>query len=715
LVHFLRAAELPSALLGPTALFALTTMGAWLIGCFTWVALLRASSQRYAAFAPLEVAAVGGVLASIFAGHREGYINRPFFLVDPLWTRGWDPTPVFLGLGALVALVLVLLVATQNTRRRSVLDVAILSVLVLMAFLVVPVAQIKDWHKEWGGGQGQKEREKGQNSGGQGQNGQSGGQQGGQPQQGSQGGGQQGGQQQQGQSQSGQQGGQTQQGQSQGGQQNPQKQSYGEQEQPDFQNRTRNPGKEPLAVVIFRDEYDSPVGYYYFRQAAFSQYNGQKLIRPTVGQLDRDVPDNFPTEKARLPVPEFQDFRFAAETTEVKEGALDPTAFKRLDTTVALLTSHSRPFGLVNPLEFAPHNNPDPQRFERAYSVTSMVLVKEFQEVFAYQPGSPSWDDATWEHYLAGPKDPRYQQLAEEILLTLPEKYRDIPMARVLAVKLWMEKNCVYSLTTSHEAAADPVADFLFGDRTGYCVYLGHAACFLYRTMGIPSRVAAGYAVDQNRRGRGSSLMIVQGDGHEWPEVYLDGLGWTPMDISTERTLEPPSDQVDQGLQQMMGDMARKDKENPPPDEPPKTDLQELLRRVMATLMHALPVALLLTLLALFWLKYWRRLRPYFAPVDRLAVVVYRATLDRLADRGFLRRSGDTRGEFARRLQDVCPTLLELTERHLEAALGKGPRSADRAVYLDLMRQTVQEADLKSPLARRILFALNPISWWWVR
>src|SRR5690606_28269725 len=29
----------------------------------------------------------------------------------------------------------------------------------------------------------------------------------------------------------------------------------------------------PVAVVIFRDDYDSPDGYYYFRQTAFSQFN----------------------------------------------------------------------------------------------------------------------------------------------------------------------------------------------------------------------------------------------------------------------------------------------------------------------------------------------------------------------------------------------------------------------------------------------------------
>ena len=38
------------------------------------------------------------------------------------------------------------------------------------------------------------------------------------------------------------------------------------------------PGEQPVAVVLLHDDYDPPLGYYYLRQTAFSQFNGQRLV-----------------------------------------------------------------------------------------------------------------------------------------------------------------------------------------------------------------------------------------------------------------------------------------------------------------------------------------------------------------------------------------------------------------------------------------------------
>ncbi|MCE7872301.1 DUF4129 domain-containing protein [bacterium CPR1] len=715
LISFARNTTLFSVVLGPSLLFSLSEACGWLLVPWILVAVLRASTQRQSAFVVLEVGAVGLVLSSIFAGHRDGFINRPFFLVDPLFGAGWDPTPVFLGLGALVGVVLIGLMASLSAQRRSFLDLFLLMVLIFGCFLFVPVARLKDFQgKQLHGGTGDLKLPgdgTGEGQGGQGgSQGQQGGSQGGS--QGQQGGSQGGGQGQQGGAQSGGQGGQ-------GGQGGEQQQGQdGQSQQTDelkFSDRQEQEKDSPVAVVIFRDDYEPPGGVYYFRQDAFSVYNGTKLVRDASGKFDRDALNDFPTRATPVDVPELRDFRFFSETDKPRVGSLDPTAFKQLETTVALIAEHSRPFGLNNPVSFAPRSNPDPSKFQRAYSVTSMVVTKPYKEILQYQPGNPSWDQETWDHYLAAPRDPRYAKLAEEILQTLPEEYRDIPMARVIAIKLWMEKNCIYSLTTKHNASDTPVESFLFGDRTGYCVFLGHSAAYLYRTLGIPARVCHGYAVEAAQRGGGSSLLIRSKNAHEWAEVYLDGLGWTDMDISPERTLEKPQEQVDQSLQQMMGELARKDPEDPPPDDKPRQDLQEILRKLALALLKAFPWCFLAVLAGLYGIKIYRRTRPYFAPDARLPVVVYRATLDKLADRGLLRTKGETRGEFARRLSSLCPSFAELTERHLEHALGPGARPSNRQRYLQLMQETTRQAERHASFGRKLLFILNPISWWWVK
>ena len=46
----------------------------------------------------------------------------------------------------------------------------------------------------------------------------------------------------------------------------------------------------PVAVVLLHDDYSPPLGYYYFRQTAFSQFNGVRLVASTRDDVDRLVP-----------------------------------------------------------------------------------------------------------------------------------------------------------------------------------------------------------------------------------------------------------------------------------------------------------------------------------------------------------------------------------------------------------------------------------------
>ena len=71
----------------------------------------------------------------------------------------------------------------------------------------------------------------------------------------------------------------------------------------------------------------------------------------------------------------------------------------------------------------------------------------------------------------------------------------------------------------------DPTADFLFGDRTGYCVHFAHAAVLLWRALGIPARVGTGYRTEEDDRHGSSTILIRASDAHAWPELYLDGIG----------------------------------------------------------------------------------------------------------------------------------------------------------------------------------------------
>ena len=287
---------------------------------------------------------------------------------------------------------------------------------------------------------------------------------------------------------------------------------------------------------------------------------------------------------------------------------------------------------------------------------------------------------------------------------------------RAVAVKLWLDHNGTYDLTSKYENSADPVGDFLFGDRVGYCVSFAHAAVALYRTVGVPARVGTGYAVDARFRGQSSSLLIRSNAAHAWPEIYLEGVGWVPLDISPAKSLVKPADPPDSGQQDLYGDLARKKGQMQAPDQPRnRINLQDWMRALLGVVARGLLGGLGLLLLGLYAMKIWRRLEPRFARDPDVSVVAYRSALCVLADHGLVRGYGQSREGFAREMADVCPSLVPLTRLHVRRALGPRdalpPRNELLALY-DAVRAEI--ASCSRPL-RRVTALLHPLGWWLVK
>ena len=75
----------------------------------------------------------------------------------------------------------------------------------------------------------------------------------------------------------------------------------------------------------------------------------------------------------------------------------------------------------------------------------------------------------------------------------------------------------------------DPVDDFLFGTRRGFCEHYASSFTVLMRAAGIPARVVTGYqGGDVNPLG--NYMIVRQRDAHAWSEVWLEGRGWVRVD-----------------------------------------------------------------------------------------------------------------------------------------------------------------------------------------
>jgi transglutaminase-like putative cysteine protease len=112
---------------------------------------------------------------------------------------------------------------------------------------------------------------------------------------------------------------------------------------------------------------------------------------------------------------------------------------------------------------------------------------------------------------------------------------RQSPYERALALEAYLRGLPYTYQVQPLPANGDAVEQFLFDMRQGYCTYYASAMAVMARTMGIPARIAIGYATgeyDQASR----AYLIRQSDAHAWPELYIDGR-WLPFEPTPIRPL----------------------------------------------------------------------------------------------------------------------------------------------------------------------------------
>lgn len=83
----------------------------------------------------------------------------------------------------------------------------------------------------------------------------------------------------------------------------------------------------------------------------------------------------------------------------------------------------------------------------------------------------------------------------------------------------------------------DFVTWLLEDHREGNAVHFATAAVLAYRTLGIPARYAEGYYVSGEMADRlqmegADSCQLTRKNGHAWAEIYIDGVGWTPVEVT---------------------------------------------------------------------------------------------------------------------------------------------------------------------------------------
>ena len=642
------------------------TFGLGLLGALFTVRFLAQKSRLVSV---LEAGVIVFSVVYTFADHRDCHLNQPREFADRVLETGvGDPAPMLLAMGAGIMLLAVLMFMRRQSAGKTALSMVVAVAVGVGVYLFIeddhicgglaatqPWAQSGDGEHEAkpddedGGQDGDKDKDKDKDKDGKG-----GGQ--GDPKEGPQGGGGGGGQG---------------------------KSPYG---------KPPPQAPQPVAVVAFHDDYESKEGILYFRQQVQSRFDHTHLSVDDSGRFDRDVLTTYPTQAP----------------LEAGPG-INPDLHVTVPTSVFLLADHPQPISLAQAQTLRPLDNPNPRLFVAAYDVTSYVLSVDPARLVGRKSIPADWDEATRRHYTELPDDPRYASLSDEILRDLDLRFQDDDLMRALLIKRWLEKHGYYTLKETHADETDPTASFLFGSLRGYCVHFANAAVFLLRSQGIAARVAVGYGVDTRKRSGGSNLLILGNMAHAWPEIHLEGVGWVTFDVYPEESDEPPQQIIDQDLESMLGEIARKDPTGGRGADPDAAPFPFGLVLLIAACCVAAFI------LGLYAIKATRRLAVGLVRGRSIHRWAMRASLDVLADVGVVRQRGETREDFAARVSALAPSLAALTFAHLRAALGRpGATDADAEVRA-LYRRVRSELRAALPLHRRLVGALNPVGWWLVR
>ncbi|NKB34105.1 MAG: hypothetical protein GKR91_13515 [Pseudomonadales bacterium] len=588
---------------------------------------LRTLAHRASYGAVIEILFVATAFVITLAAHRNGMIHRPFFIGDFALTRGIDPSSILMAFGCGAVLSLSALLMVENNQRRLPYHFAVLGVLCFSLLIYV---------RMFGLPTPQLTDDMGLT--GQAQNG-----------------------------------------------------NNAQRDNPFRDGENDNNDKEaPVAVVVFRDDYEPLNGSYYFRESAYSEFNGAMLDYTSRDDMDRDLIEHFTSSRTE---------------TELLPGANDERKLVR--TTIGMLVPHRNPFGLESPIAYENKANPNNLRFKRTYDTFSLAPEYDFEYLIGRETGRAAWSDEILQEYLTIPDDDRYQNLAEELIGNLRPEYVDDPFAKAWAIKTYLDENGIYSLKNEHAYEPDPAASFLFGDLTGYCMHFSFAATYMFRSIGIPARVGIGYSVPAANRAGGSALLVQAIHGHAWPEVYFKDVGWVIIDPAPQQTLVDMTTDPQNDLQQLLGDMLRDD-----------ASFQDFLESQQSsfiqlqTLLNILYAVLALTLTVAYLIKAYRLWIPTFAASENQYRLSYRAVLDRLSAVGMHRNFGESRESFAERICSNVPSIKPLTRSHLALALGNSTsESHPDSEWENFDLAVRRELNSNTATWRKAVAILNPFSW----
>lgn len=200
----------------------------------------------------------------------------------------------------------------------------------------------------------------------------------------------------------------------------------------------------------------------------------------------------------------------------------------------------------------------------------------------------------------------------------------------------------------------DPVNEFLTERKRGFCTQFASAAVFLFREAGIPARYVEGYKIraDQWRLGK---AQVTDYEAHAWTEIYIEHIGWIPVEVTGRDTGESVYKHVEQEEKQRNAIV------------PNKKQFVTNVKKIF----QMIPIVIILAVIFAF-IKLLQKKRKWNQMTNKEKVLFYEKQLEKYAENGAKSRnnSNSMTSEIIEKARysnkDITRHELNLVKRHLD-------------------------------------------------
>lgn len=281
-------------------------------------------------------------------------------------------------------------------------------------------------------------------------------------------------------------------------------------------------------VILF---VDAPTeNRYYWRSRVFEQYTGTGRWQPSATRRvpDLDPPLEVILNNEVLGVPSSRQQVTQTVTMNASSRlfytAPQPVSINLAGRLDVLRTSGDQDDG-SSPMNVSVIRPTRVLEGGMSYEVTSALSTASADDLRNAGSNYPEWviNPNTSTMGVNG----RVAQLARQIV---DEVGASNPYDQAKAIETYLRNEIVYNESIPQPPPGiDPIEWFLFELREGYCTYYATSMITMLRSLGVPARMAAGFAQGQYDAELGQ-YVVRERDAHTWVEVYFPGYGWVEFE-----------------------------------------------------------------------------------------------------------------------------------------------------------------------------------------